>query len=91
MPKDEAEILLDNCWDMLNRKYEEVYGVKNYACNKPSFRWILTYAQRELLRQYAGKLCPNTGFAYQSERGREYLFGHLVIVKETPRLETLNA
>lgn len=80
-----CEVLLDQCWAMLNRKYEEVYGVRNYTYNKPEFEFVLSAEQIRALRMYVVK--TNTSAFSLVGANKPMLFGHSVIEQQrTPYL-----
>jgi len=84
---DEVEQLLDQCWRLLNKAYEESYG-KGYK--EPQFKFVLSHQQLMSLRKYAAKLAT-IGRVYEIKEGiEERLFGHLVIeARRTPYVEAI--
>ncbi len=86
----EAEELVDQCWKMLNSKYEEVHGVRNYGYEKPRFRFILSRDQLMMLRLHSIKLAVAAKVFTFNGNAQETLFGHEVQEqRETPRLEVI--
>ena len=82
-----CEYLLDQCWAMLNRKYEEAYGERNHGYDKPEFRFVLSAEQIRALKSYvANKKYGESAFLGISN---QMLFGHpLLEQRRTPYLES---
>ena len=86
--KQEAEKLIDQCWAMLNRKYEEVYVVKNYGYSKPQFRFILSPEQIHLLKSYIAHLPTSQQIFIRIDINM--MFGHEIQVqRQTPYIEAI--
>ena len=83
----DCEALLDQCWAMLNRSYEESYG-RGYGYHEPHFRFILTHNEINALRKYAvEKGCSSRVFIGVDSNT---LFGHeLRGQRRTPYLEAI--
>jgi len=82
--------LLDHCWAILNKAYEEAYGVKNYGYTKPRFRFILSHDEIMALRKYAAN--PATDAFTVSSRGGQWLFGHPIQEqRRTPYIQAILA
>ena len=82
-----CDALLDQCWAMLNRSYEESYG-SGYAYRDPQFRFILTHDEINALRQYVA----DKGISSKIFIGvdKQMLFGHeLHEQRRTPYLEAI--
>jgi len=87
MSKIDCDALLDQCWAMLNRSYEESYG-RGYSYHEPQFRFILTRDEISALRDY----CARKGAGVSTFIGvdKNILFGHeLCAQKRTPYLEAI--
>ena len=81
----EAEKLIDVCYALLNKAYEESYG-KGY--NKPEFNIVLTHDEIHLLKSHA----VNSPISEQVYRGinKDMLFGHSIKEqRKTPYLEAI--
>ena len=86
----EAEELIDQCWKMLNRHYEEAYGIRNYAYVKPQFRFILSHDELMMLRLHTAKLAVAAKVLTFDGNGKETLFGHEIQEQRpTPYLEVI--
>lgn len=82
----DCEALLDQCWAMLNRKYEEVYGMRNYGYEKPEFEFILSAEQIRALRTYVADKKIGTQVFIGIDK--QALFGHpLIEQRRTPYLQ----
>ena len=82
----DCEALLDQCWAMLNRKYEEVYGMRNYGYKEPEFKFVLSAEQISALRMYAAD--KKTGAQIFIGVAKQELFGHPLIEQQrTPYLQ----
>jgi len=78
--------LIDQCWSMLNRKYEESYG-KGYK-GKPEFRIILTHDEICMLRKHAVGLPISEQVILGIDKNM--LFGHeLQEQRRTPIIEVI--
>ena len=85
----EVEELLDQCWKMLNRHYEEAYGIRNYAYEKPQFRFILSHDELMMLRLHAANMA-GAAKVFTFHGMKETLFGHEVQEqRRTPYVETI--
>jgi len=85
----DCEVLLDTCWVMLNRKYEEVYGVRNYGYHKPEFRFVLSAEQIRALRKHVAGM-PISARTFLGV-DNQMLFGHpLTEQRRTPYLKFNN-
>jgi len=85
----DCRALLDHCWAILNKAYEEAYGVKNYGYAKPEFKFVLSHDEIMALRKYA--VNPETAAFTVSARGCQWLFGHpLQEQRRTPYLEIIS-
>jgi len=84
----DCESLLDQCWAILNRKYEEVYGERNYGYANPKFNFVLSSEQIKALQRRA----PDMTSSAKSFVGidNQMLFGHpLIEQRRTPYLEAI--
>ena len=87
MTKINCKALLDQCWAMLNRKYEEVHGVRNYGYESPEFEFILSAEEIRALRIYAAGKDIGAQEFMRIDKHRTMLFGHpLVEQQRTPYL-----
>lgn len=80
------EELIDQCWKMLYRKYEEVYG-KGYR-GKPQFRIVLSHDEIHMLKCHVA----NLPFSEQVFIGidKNMMFGHeLQEQRKTPYIEAI--
>ena len=79
------DALLDRCWSLLNRAYEESYG-KGY--HKPEFRITLTHEEIYALRSHVANL-PSSKQRFISVN-KQIIFGHeLSEQRRTPYLEAI--
>ena len=82
-----CEALLDQCWAMLNRKYEEAYGVRDYGYDKPEIEFVLSAEEIRALRMYVAK--TNTSAFSLAGGNKQMLFGHpLTEQRRTPYLKS---
>ncbi|KKK85233.1 hypothetical protein LCGC14_2775340 [marine sediment metagenome] len=83
----DCEALLDQCYALLNRAYEESYG-KGYRYGKLEFRFVLSHDEIMALREHVAK----TEVAAKVFVGvdKNILFGHeLCEQRKTPYLEAI--
>lgn len=83
----DCEALLDQCYNMLNRAYEESYG-RGYQYDKPEFRFVLSHDEIMALREHVA----NKGLSASVFIGvdKNTLFGHeLCEQRRTPYLEAI--
>jgi len=80
----DCEALLEQCWRLLNRKYEETYGTDKY--HQPVFSFILSYEQIRALQRHATNMSPGQRAFVGIDN--QMLFGHPIREQEkTPYLE----
>ena len=80
-----CEALLDQCYSMLNKAYEENYG-KGY--HKPEFRIVLSAEEIRALRRHVANLPISQGLFIGVEK--QTIFGHeLREQRRTPYLEAI--
>ena len=83
----DCEALLDQCYAMLNRAYEESYG-RGYAYGKPEFRFVLSHNEIMALKEYVARI--GIGTARFIGVDKNMLFGReLHEQKRTPYLEAI--
>lgn len=82
----DCEALLDQCWAMLNRKYEEAYGVRNYGYSEPEFEFVLSAEQIRALKMWVADKKMGTKVFLGIDK--QILFGHPLIEQQrTPYLQ----
>lgn len=85
---NECEALLDRLWAMLNKKYEEVHGKRNYGYSKPEFRFVLSCEELRALRRHVTNLGPDVSPFIGVDNLT--LFRHPIIEqRRTPYLEVI--
>ncbi len=84
----DCEALLNHCWLMLNRKYEEAYGVRNYRYHKPEFTFVLSSEQIIALRRHIAS--KDIGAKLFLGIDKNMLFGHPFVEQQsTPYLQAV--
>ena len=82
-----CEELLDRCYRLLDRAYEESYG-KGYSYGKPKFRIVLSAEEIRALQLHILK--SPMSHPVTIKEGRPFLFGHeLQEQRRTPYIEAI--